>query len=160
MTVGTISGPTRYASLKDKIRAEKAERLARYEGFEDLYAKAHDAGLAAGNAARCTPMVVRNGSIRINGEPLHPDQDAGAIIDVVADGVCGFASVVVHPATCSFARWYAKAHGGKRAYGGGICVKRVGEFNQSLTRKEAYAHAFAEVLQRAGIKAYAQSRID
>ena len=36
----------------------------------------------------------------------------------------------------------------------------VGEFNQSVTRKEAYAQAFAEVLREAGVTAYASSRKD
>ena len=148
-----IQGPTRYASLKDKIRAEKAERLARYAGFAALYKQAHEAGMAAGNAAVPVPMVVTSGD-----GALTPGLERKHWI--VPEGVCGFASVVVHPATCSFARWYAKTHNERKAYGGGICVKWVGEFNQSMTRKEAYAHAFAEVLRAAGIKAYSQSRMD
>ena len=36
----------------------------------------------------------------------------------------------------------------------------VGLFNQSMTRKEAYASAFAKVLNEAGIQAYADSRMD
>ena len=152
--------PPRYGSLREKIAAEKAERANRYRGFADLWAQAHAAGMAAGNAVRPTPMIVRNGSIRINGQPLNPYAPDGQIIDVVADGACGFAWVTVHPATSSFARWCAKVHGSRRAYGGGMQVKWVAEFNQSMARKEAYARAFADVLNTAGIKAYAGSRMD
>lgn len=150
---------TTYGSLREKIAAEKRERQERYAGFAKLWSEAHAAGMAAGKAAVCEPMLVRNGAIRVNGETLYGGAD-DKIIDVVPDGVCGFASVVVYPATSSFARWCAKEHDARRAYRGGMTVRHVGEFNQSLTRKEAYAEAFAEVLRAAGIKAYSQSAMD
>jgi hypothetical protein len=136
---------TQFASLKDKIRAEKAARAARYAEFAALYQRAHDAGMAAGNAVKPIPMSVRSGSV---------------IVDVVADGVCGFAWVIVHPGTCSFARWLTKAKDASKAYHGGVYACWVREFNQSMTRKEAYARAFANVLRAAGITAYAESRMD
>ena len=34
------------------------------------------------------------------------------------------------------------------------------EFNQSLTRKEAYCEAFARVLGESGLRAYVDSRMD
>lgn len=37
---------------------------------------------------------------------------------------------------------------------------RVGQFNQSMEKKEKFARAFAKVLTDADVKAYAQSRMD
>jgi len=147
-------------SLREKIRAESEARRARYAEFAKLWADAHAAGMAAGNAVRPTPMVVCNGDVRINGAPLDPYKPATDIVDVVADGACGFAWVVVRPGSCSFARWAVKEREGRKEYGGGVRVRWVGEFNQSLERKDAYAKAFADVLRAAGINAYAHSRMD
>jgi hypothetical protein len=36
----------------------------------------------------------------------------------------------------------------------------VREFGQSLTRKEAYADAFADVLKEVGMRVYVDSRMD
>jgi hypothetical protein len=77
----------------------------------------------------------------------------------VADGVCGFAWITVHPANCSFAIWAKKNDGWRAAYGGGM-QKWVSQFNQSMQRKEAYAAAYAGVLASHGIKAYSGSRMD
>ena len=140
-------GLVEYATLRDKIRAEKLMRQCRYVEFAALYKRAHVAGMAAGTAAQPTAMVVTE---QRTGEQWH-----------VADGACGFAWVTVHPATCSFARWYAKTHpGSRKAYGGGLTVTWVHDFGQSMERKSAYASAFADVLSAAGIKAYAGSRMD
>jgi hypothetical protein len=120
---------------------------------EQLYARAHAAGMAAGEAARPTPMVVT--------EHRNPLDDSSPVIRTYApvmSGVCGFAWVTVRPATSSFAR-YLKARGHRRGYEGGIQIW-VGEFGQSMERKEAYARAFAAVLREAGITAYAASRMD
>ena len=46
-----------------------------------------------------------------------------------------------------------------RSYYGGVDIW-VGEFNQSMERKEACAAAMARVLNEAGIKAYSMSRMD
>lgn len=150
-----------YGSLREKIAAEKRERLARYANFQEAWNAAHAAGMAAGNAITPTPMIVRNGSIMVNGVPLDPSRADNTVIDVVADGVCGFAWVTVHPGTSSFARWAIKEKNARKEYGGGVCLTWVSYFNQSMTRKEAYAQAFAEVLRdRLGVKAYSHSRMD
>lgn len=133
-----------YGSLREKIAAEKAERAQRYAAFEALWHRAHAAGMVAAMPVIPTPMAVTDG------QTVH----------VVADGVCGFAWIVVRPATSSFARWAAKNKGARKEYGGGMCLRSVGEFNQSMARKEAYADAFAKVLREAGIEAYSRSRMD
>lgn len=124
------------------------------KAHEELFAKAHAAGMAAGNASVPTPMIVGT-----------PTTLFGDVIDTtkktyfVEGGVCGFASVIVKPATSSFARWLAKTGKGRKHYYGGLNIW-VSGFGQSLTRKEAYASAFARVLNDAGIKAYVDSRMD
>jgi hypothetical protein len=121
----------------------------------DLYLRAHQAGLAAGNAAEVVPMTVQ--------QHANPADDASPVVQQwhVAGGVCGFAWVSVKPGNSSFAKWLvANGKGRTDHYAGGVTVW-VGEFGQSMTRKEAYAYAFANTLQAAGItRAYANSRMD
>jgi hypothetical protein len=121
--------------------------------FAAIFAKAYAAGLAAGNAVTPIPMLVQ--------EHANPLNDASPVKKswVVPDGVCGFAWVVIKPATTAFAKWLKATGKASAAYGGGLQVW-VGEFNQSLTKKEAFAGAFARVLTDAGFKAYSQSRMD
>jgi hypothetical protein len=63
------------------------------------------------------------------------------------DGVCGFAWVVVKPATSSFAKWLKKTGWADKAYGGGLSIW-IGGYNQSMTRKEAHAAAMASCEKR------------
>jgi hypothetical protein len=120
--------------------------------FSGLWAQAMAAGMAAGNAAAPVPMVVAQADIF--GKPL-PD----AKRYFVPDGVCGFAWVKVRPGNSPFANWGKKKGLLKSAYGGGVQYW-VGEFGQSMQRKEAFASAMAKVLSDAGINAYADSRMD
>lgn len=121
--------------------------------YAALYEAAEAAGRAAADAAVPTPMIV--------GEPTTP---LGNTLDYskptyfVADGLCGFAWIKFKGNT-AFGRWAKKQGYATPAYNGGLQV-RVAGFNQSVTRKEAYAHAFAETLRAAGIEAYAESRLD
>lgn len=114
--------------------------------FETLYAQALEAGRAAALAAKPTAMVVCWES---GGQPQR---------EVVHDGACGFAWVSF-PGNTAFGHW-AKAHAGAtKGYPTGLQFW-IGDYNQSMERKEAHACAMARVLQLAGIKAYAQSRMD
>jgi hypothetical protein len=109
-----------------------------------LFAAAHAAGMAAGNAAVPTPMTV-------------VDTISGHVYLPVAAGVCGFAWINV-PGNSAFGR-YAKKRGYSKGYPSGINIW-VREFGQSYERKMAYAQAFAAVLKEAGVKAYASGRLD
>lgn len=113
--------------------------------FSSLLAQAKAAGMAAGMAAAPVPMIVSGGV------PGQPQQSW-----FVSEGVCGFAWVKVAGNT-SFGRW-AKAHGFSK-WSRGLAFW-VGEFGQSMARKEAFARAFAQVLNAAGIEAFAESRMD
>lgn len=137
----------------DMIKAKGEERQARLDGFEDLYNQAHLAGQLAAQACVPRPMVVQ--------QHANPGDDGSRVVKEwdVPDGVCGFAWVVVNPGNSSFALWLKKHKGAHRHYYGGVAVS-VRDYGQSLERKSAYADAFATVLQGAGIKARADSRMD
>lgn len=126
------------------VRSESMKRAQRDSEYITLYEKADAAGKAAAVACVPNPMVVCQGD---------------AIVEVVNDGVCGFAWVTVRPGNSSFALWLKKNMGARRAYYGGMELW-VSSYGQSMARKEAYAQAFANVLREAGINAYAGSRMD
>lgn len=125
------------------------------QDWESVWNEAHKAGMIAGQGVTPVPMIVGSPST-----PLGNDIDPTKKTYFVPDGCCGFAWVVVYPGNHSFANWAKKTHDARAEYGGGCCVKWVHEFNQSMTRKEQYAQAFAEVLRKHDIKAYAKSRMD
>lgn len=121
--------------------------------FDVLANKAREAGLTAVAALQVVPMVVQ--------ERTSPLDDASPVTKqyFVADGVCGFAWVAFKGNT-AWGRYAKKYLGAKSKYGGGLQI-RVSAFNQSMQKKEAYASAYAKVLQEAGIAdAYADSRMD
>lgn len=120
--------------------------------MKSLYNRAAWAGKQAGERIKPTPMVV------YEADGLSNRPRPGAQVWTVNEGVCGFAWVNIK-ATTGFARWL-KAEGiGHKSYYGGWDIW-VWEFGQSMTRKAAYAAAFAKVLNDAGIVAHAQSRMD
>lgn len=120
-----------------------------------LHAKAHAAGMAAGQASVPVPMIVGEAKDIFSNE-FKP----GATLYHVPDGVCGFAWVNIKPGNSPFANWLKKSGaGGKDDYYGGVTVW-VSEFGQSMTRKEAYAHAYAKVLNDSGVYASSMSRMD
>jgi hypothetical protein len=120
-----------------------------------LYAKADAAGKAAAAARVPVPMVVV--------QRANPLNDASPVVKryaPVMGGVCGFAWVIVRPGNSAFAN-YLKKRGLARpdSYAGGVNLW-VGDYGQSMEKKEAYAGAFADVLQDAGLRAYSNSRMD
>lgn len=132
----------------------KARAKTQAPSYAAIWKEAKAAGVAAGNAAQCVPMhVVQRANVMDDASPIVHRYEP------VMDGVCGFASVVIRPATSGFAKWlktkgYASPH-----YYGGYSIF-IGEHNQSLTRKEAHASAMAEVFGRYGYNAHCDSRID
>lgn len=149
------------AKFKEMIAAKADEKADRENGFAKLMDEAHAAGLAALSVCVPTPMVVQAHSNPLNdSSPVEKQW-------FVPAGPCGFAWVNVRPATSSFARWLVKTYGERgngafgvhKAYRGGLDIW-VREGGQSIQLKEAYANAFAEVLSKAGIKAYSASRMD
>lgn len=123
-------------------------------GFAMLFANAHTAGMAAGEAAMPPTMVLRAHSNPLVLSPVGPAY-------VVPDGPCGFATVKIRPANCAAAKFAAKHLDRWRrdSFAGGM-VTSVSFFNQSMVRKEAYARAFAETLTAAGLTASSDSQMD
>ena len=121
---------------------------------EKLLERAHLMGMDAGRSVGVTPMVVGT-----------PTTVFGSEIDYskktyfVEGGVCGFAGVVIKPARGKFVSYLKSIGIGNKHYYGGYYVS-VHEFGQSLTRKEAYADAYAKVLGEAGMSCYVDSRMD
>lgn len=127
-----------------------------------LMREAHEAGMKAGRSVGVAPMVVS--------KHANPLDDSSPVEKawIVPDGPCGFAWVTIRPANSRAAKVMASmftgktggGHAKRNEYEGGMMLW-VWEFNQSLTRKEAYAYAFAKHLTDAGIpKVYAGSRMD
>jgi len=132
-----------YTTLREKIAAEKAERVNRYAKYQETIDKAYKAGIEAGKNARPIPMYVI---------------DQGIPIDRIDDGACGFAWIAF-PGNTSFGKWAKKQGLARSHYPSGLCIW-VSEFGQSVDRKDAFAGAYAKVLKDNGIDAYAGSRLD
>jgi len=123
------------------------------KNWQTIYNEAHAAGMAAGQSCIPMPMVVE--------QRANPFDDSSPVVkryEPVMDGVCGFAWVSMKGNT-AFAKWAKENKLTSPEYPTGVCFW-VGAFNQSMTRKEAYAYAFASVLNKHGITAYAGSRMD
>jgi len=121
--------------------------------LESIFNQAHAEGNAAVVAATVTPMIVT--------QAANPLDDSSAVVNawVVNDGVCGFASVIIKPANSKFAKFLVANQLARKHYAGGVSMS-IHDFNQSLTKKESYAYAFAKVLNDNGITAYVDSRMD
>lgn len=113
--------------------------------FRAIWDEANKAGVAAAQACKPIPMTVYED--RPGGQSWH-----------VPDGVCGFAWIAFKGNT-PWARWAKKNAGATKNYPSGLHIW-VSDFGQSMARKEAYARAFAKVLNENGIEAYADSRMD
>tara|TARA_R110000868_G_scaffold354630_1_gene615945 strand:- start:1142 stop:1552 length:411 start_codon:yes stop_codon:yes gene_type:complete len=135
----------KYATLREKISADKVARFDRNVAFDLAWIDACQAGNAAGAAHKPRAMVV----CEANGEP----------IETVDAGVCGFAWVIIPHANKGFGHWLIKQGYARRAYTGGAQVW-ISAYNQSYERKAAHAYAMAESLRNAGIDAYSDSRLD
>ena len=121
--------------------------------FETLWNKALDAGAAAAEATKPTPMVV----FEANG--LSDEPKPGGKSWYVPQGPCGFAWVTVRPGNSAFANWLKKQGYASKAYGGGVQYW-VSQYGQSHELKSAFAYAASQVLTEAGVKASAGSRLD
>jgi hypothetical protein len=120
--------------------------------FAELYRTADAAGKAAAEACRPAPMIVGTAV------GLSNKIDESKPQYFVPDGVCGFAWIQF-PGNTAFGKWAKAQKLARPAYPKGLSIW-VSDYGQSIQLKEAYAWAFARVLQEAGIKAYSGSRMD
>jgi len=134
---------------KNMIADQAAAKERTIQRFAELWGAAQQAGAAAGAAARPVPMLVGSPST-----PLGNDVDFTKPVEVVEEGVCGFAWVMVSPANCQFANWLRKREMERRGgydpyseYYKAIMIS-VHEYNQSMTRKEAHARAMVDFLNQ------------
>lgn len=123
------------------------------QDWAPVWAEAMQAGLAAGNRHKPTPMVVCK-----HASPLDDNSPIIRQYAPVEGGVCGFAWVKF-PGNTSFGKWAKKQGYVRSSYGGGLSYW-VSQFGQSMERKEEFARAMAIVLKSHGINAYAGSRMD
>ena len=113
----------------------------------ELLKKAEAAGLKAGLEVSTNPVTFK-------------DVHSGQTYDV-AEGMCGFAWVNISPARGKFVNYLKKIGKGHKSYRGGWDYwVSSSELGQAITRKEAYATAFANVLKEWGINAMMMSRLD
>lgn len=133
-----------------------------------IHQEAFDAGIAAMNEAKVIPMIVEQHTNMVD------DNSPVAKQWVVDGGVCGFAWIQFKANTTPNRKFLAglKRAGlagedklenknvkwGKSYQGGYQYWVSVG--GQSMQKKEAFAHAFAEVLQKHGLTVYVGSRMD
>lgn len=110
--------------------------------FAELFARALAAGTKAGNEVIPAPMIVQ-------GANLLDDKPHGKKY-FVSEGVCGFAWVSF-PGNTAFGRWAKKEGFAAQFHPKGLCYW-VGNFGQSMERKEACARAMAKVLREGGIE--------
>jgi hypothetical protein len=124
--------------------------------WAELDQLAHAAGIAAGQAARPTPMTIVE---RVN--PLDDSSPIKRQYAPVMDGICGTAYVKVRPGNSSFARWLKKHRSAFTAYYGGVQFS-VNDFGQSYERAMAYATAYAATVreQHPEMKVYTDSWIN
>jgi len=132
--------------------------------------EAEEAGTKAGTASKPIPMLVQQH------KNMADDNSPVAKQWVVEGGVCGFAWVNVslkNEASRKFISELKKAGLADPKKDGGMSSAPfqrdsyykgysywVGFGGQSMTRKEAFAHAFAVVLQKYDIMAHSMSRMD
>ena len=149
----------RWGELRAEQEAVKEARKQRAHikasknvGFQAIYDEAQKAGFKAGQEAIPAPMVVQE--VGLDDKPT-----AGSKEYYVSEGLCGFAWVNI-TGNSKFGRWVKDIGlGNHDSYYHGVTIW-CGEFGQSIARKEAWAQAFAGVLQKHGIEAYSQSRLD
>lgn len=127
----------------------KIIRNSHHALFSQIHNQAHEAGMKAGTNALPSPMIVGETDLQGN---------RNGRTWFVSEGACGFAWVAFKGNT-AWGKWAKKEGIASTAYPTGLQIW-VHQFNQSMARKEEYARAYAEVLRRAGIDAYAGSRMD
>lgn len=128
-----------YKNWREMITQKAEEKEERNIKFQELWEKACQAGVEEVGKAELRMVTVSG---------LSPFP------------ICGFAWVKVYPGNCAFANWLRKnGHGETNDFGGGLSIW-ISQYNQSCDLKYAYAKGMAKVFADAGIKAYAESRLD
>ena len=126
----------------------------------DILVEVSESAEASVKACRPTPIVVGTPTTFFGNEI-----DKSKPTYFIEGGVCGYASIVIKPARGKFVAELKKRGIGSAHYYGGYAVSSW-EFAPSIRRDQSYERAFAaakgavEVLEKYGINAYVDSRID
>jgi hypothetical protein len=147
------------ARFKAMCEESKVVAAQRDTAHSEVFTRTQYAATEAFKACDPTPMVV------YEAEGLTDRPKDGGKAWYVGEGVCGFASVIITPATSSFAKWLNRSNIGHKNYGGGWHVSvynlvEESKSSQSYERKVAAARAAVQVLKDAGISAYVWDRLD
>lgn len=130
-----------------ETRTPEFWKHARPADFKSIFANATAAGKLAADGCQLMPLAFR-------------DMNAGHVFTI--PDACGFAWVTIRDARSRAAKYAIKVLGAKTGnYGSGPgATLWISDYDQSYSRKSAYARAFAETLRNAGIVAYAGDRLD
>jgi hypothetical protein len=145
------------ANFKAMCEDSKLARQERDEKFEKLLNQLAAIADVAYQLAQPTPMAVYETA------GLSDAPKPGGRSWYVSEGVCGFAWVVIKPATSSFAKYLARNEIGYKAYDGGWVLPMhyfIAGMSQSLERAEQAAYAVAQELRNNNINCFATSRMD
>jgi hypothetical protein len=143
-----------------KLKKKVDPKVNKSNMYRDLYDEADKAGREAVSNTTPTPMIVRQHS-----NPLDDSSEVVKEYGPILDGVCGFAWINIKPGNHPFCNWLKKEGlARKDSYYGGVTIW-VHDFEQSLEKKQAYAQAFAKVINKAfdnipKFNALAMSRMD
>ena len=139
-----------------------SKKVEKYNDAQRIMEEAVQAGLDALNKCTPTPMVVQQHTNVMNdNSPVEKSW-------FVESGVCGFAWIQFKSTTTPNRKFLAglKKAGlagehkdWSKSYQGGFSYW-VSQGGQSMERKMAFAHAFADVLDKNGITCYTGSRMD
>lgn len=122
-----------------------------------IFKEAVAAGDKAYKDAVPTPMIVGTPTT-----PLGNDIDYSKETYFVSEGLCGFAWVTIRPARGAFVNYLKSIQVGSNGYYGGwrVGYQYTNFKGQSYTRNVAAAGAFSGVLQKYGIDAFSEGRLD
>ncbi len=148
------AGLEQVQSLAGAIKKGEAQESKPKIDFAAIIAEANKAGREAIQKLNVVPMTVIGRA--------NPLDDSSKVTEryFVADGCCGFASVVFSDGRSAIANYLRKNNlGGYKHYYGGYALP-VHDYNQSLQKKECHASAMCGVFQKYGIKCHVDSRMD
>lgn len=111
-----------------------------------LWARAREAGIAAGRAERPPTYTWGRSDMNFGAEGIVPGSE------FTTEGLSGTTYVVIRPGNSSFANWARRQNLGFRHYYGGYAIP-VHDHGQSYERGRAHANAAIEVLREAGVNA-------
>jgi hypothetical protein len=129
----SLSGKTGQTQRPGIPNSTRIDGLNGKAFYEEVYRRAHAAGLAAQDAVMPKPMVVTANFG--NSEEIH---------DVIYE--FGSAYVAVQDARTGFARWLVRSGHGRRAIRGGA-IAPAPNVGGSFDKAQASAEAFAAVLR-------------